>query len=904
MGANSGRGEQSKHAAQPAFLAGGGEMAELVRKYDWASTPLGSVDTWPASLRSLTAMLLAHPFPTILLWGPEIIQIYNDGYKPIAAEKHPHALGQATKDCWPEVWHINQPIYEKVMKHGESVVLENQLFPVRRRNKHTENAYITLSYSPARDDDGNVAGVMLTIFETTEQHEAEAKQQQSEAKLKEKARQQEFLLKLSDQLRPLNSEEEIGKACTRLLAKELKLDRSYFVRFDSKNEQAHVGPEYHSAGIPPVSGLYPYAAFPEAIRQVETKMLVFNDVAKDTILPEAEKQALLALNFGAWIGAPVRSGHKKAEWALYAATKKPHEWSEAEVALINEAAERVWSTIERVRREAELRDNQQRQTFLLQLNETLRPLSNPEEVLDTALRLVGEQLDADRMVYAEVVGDEMIVNNDYVRGSGMTSMAGRYPKDAFGQAITDAFFTSGVYWEEDIPADPKLAEDEKAMLGSMQCAAYLGSTLVKQGLTVAFTVHSATPRIWTKSEISLIEELATTIWTLVERVRAEARLRGSEERLRLALEAAKLGAWELNLQTGESPARSPHHDRIFGHDEPLADWSLEIFLSYVHADDRKRVKQSFDAALQTGNWAFECRVVRADGKTRWIIAEGVFRYDDHGNPLRAIGIIQDISERKQAEKDQLSQHELETKNATLAQQREELLELNQAKDEFISLASHQLRTPATSVKQYLGMVLDEYFGEVPPDQREMLRIANLSNERQIKLINDLLNVARADTGDLKLQKSPVNLSNLVKYILADQKSVFSERQQTVAVTGQTSGLEISADREKLRTVLENLLDNASKYSPEHTNITVNLRITKKYARITITDQGVGIDESDQSKLFQKFSRLDNPGMAATGGTGLGLYWSKQIITLHGGKIAVSSTPTKGSTFTITLPTSK
>jgi hypothetical protein len=108
------------------FIAGGGEMGALVRAHDWAATPLGPVDRWPQSLRAVVGLILASPLAMVVLWGADLTQVYNDGYARICAAKHPGALGQATRECWPEVWHFNAPIYESVFR-GEA-----QSFEVRK----------------------------------------------------------------------------------------------------------------------------------------------------------------------------------------------------------------------------------------------------------------------------------------------------------------------------------------------------------------------------------------------------------------------------------------------------------------------------------------------------------------------------------------------------------------------------------------------------------------------------------------------------------------------------------------------------------------------------------------------------------------------------------------------------
>jgi PAS domain S-box-containing protein len=130
-------------------------------------------------------LLLASEFPMVALWGPELVQIYNDGYRGIMAGKHPEGLGQPTRECWPEVWHINEPIYERVGA-GETLTFEDKLFPITRHG-YLEDAWFKLSYSPLRDEGGGIAGVLVTVFETTERHRAEAAREEAERRMKEVA---------------------------------------------------------------------------------------------------------------------------------------------------------------------------------------------------------------------------------------------------------------------------------------------------------------------------------------------------------------------------------------------------------------------------------------------------------------------------------------------------------------------------------------------------------------------------------------------------------------------------------------------------------------------------------------------------------------------------------------------
>lgn len=160
-----------------------GRMATLIRDHDWSGTPLGPIETWPAHLATIVSMMLDHGFPMIVLWGPELIQIYNDGYAEVLADKHPAALGMPTAACWPEVWHINGPIYERVWQ-GETVTFEDKCYPLARRGA-LGDAWFTLTYSPIRNPGGGVDGVWVTMVETTAAHAERMARQRAQDDMRE-----------------------------------------------------------------------------------------------------------------------------------------------------------------------------------------------------------------------------------------------------------------------------------------------------------------------------------------------------------------------------------------------------------------------------------------------------------------------------------------------------------------------------------------------------------------------------------------------------------------------------------------------------------------------------------------------------------------------------------------------
>jgi signal transduction histidine kinase len=226
--------------------------------------------------------------------------------------------------------------------------------------------------------------------------------------------------------------------------------------------------------------------------------------------------------------------------------------------------------------------------------------------------------------------------------------------------------------------------------------------------------------------------------------------------------------------------------------------------------------------------------------------------------------------------------------------------LESTKNEFLSLASHQLRTPATNVKQYLGMLLDGYMGDLSDQQRKALHVAYKNNESEINIMNNLLDVAKLDLERIQLHKTVVNIMKITRNVVRDLGPTAKEKQQTIKLKGEKQVMAF-VDEQYIKGVIENLVDNAIKYSREGTIITISIDRIEDNVCIAVKDKGVGIRKRDYSKLFNKFSRLTNEFSANSEGSGLGLYWVKQIVSLHGGKIEVLSREGKGSIFTVKLP---
>lgn len=373
------------------------------------------------------------------------------------------------------------------------------------------------------------------------------------------------------------------------------------------------------------------------------------------------------------------------------------------------------------------------------------------------------------------------------------------------------------------------------------------------------------------------------------------------------LSVGSIGLWSWDMQTNMVAGDKNLARILYCNEKDLRiGVPIQDTIDVVHKDDQAMVRQLItEFRNNTRDWVDTEFRVRLDGHpTRWVMVRAKTAKGKEDKTILP-GVIVDITDRKKAELELRRlirrEHQLEAITRALKQQRAELFALNRTKDEFISLASHQLRTPATGVKQYLGLVLDGYSGKITKAQEHMLRIAYESNERQLGIVNDLLRVAQADAGKVVLQKSQVDFVALIQEVLSEEQAIFEEKQLNIHFVRPSDEVEIRVDRDRMRMVLENLINNAYKYTRSGKSITITLKNTKDAVRVTIADQGVGIRKKDIPRLFEKFLRIENPLSAQAGGTGLGLYWAQKIIALHDGEISVSSTLNKGSTFVITLP---
>ncbi len=296
------------------------------------------------------------------------------------------------------------------------------------------------------------------------------------------------------------------------------------------------------------------------------------------------------------------------------------------------------------------------------------------------------------------------------------------------------------------------------------------------------------------------------------------------------------------------------------------------WLQIVHPDDREENLQKWIHAVTTGeDFIFEHRFRRQDGEYRWQLSRALPQKDSNGNIKMWVGTSTDIHEIKENE---------------------------QQKDFFISMASHELKTPITTTKGYIQILMSRYKDKGDDFLKNSLEIVNKQIITLTTLIAELLDLSKIKAGSLQLRREHFCITHLISEILKEIKHTAPD---CVIVFTNEDDADVYADRGRIGQVLINFLTNAIKYSPNCNEITLSSKVTGNIITVSVTDSGIGINKTDQKKIFQRFYRVAGKDEKTFPGFGIGLFIAAEIIQRHDGTIGVDSEPGKGSAFYFSLP---
>ncbi len=508
--------------------------------------------------------------------------------------------------------------------------------------------------------------------------------------------------------------------------------------------------------------------------------------------------------------------------------------------------------------------------FLVELDDLVRPLSDPEEITSSAARMLGQLLAVNRCAYATVEDDEgtVVLAGCYV--DGVSNVVGRYRLQQFGEACARLLRAGEAFVVTDAWSDPRIASTDRSAYDALDTRATITVPIHKQGrLLAVMAVHSRDPRAWEATEVDLVRRVAGRCWESIERARVTQHLLDSEQQFRdLANSIANL-AWMANpdgwiywyndqwyAYTGTTPADMEGWGWQRVHDPAVL----------------PNVMEQWTASIATGepfDMVFPLR--SASGEFRRFLTRINPVRDSQGRVVRWFGTNTDVETERRA---------------------------TEAKDEFLAMLGHELRNPLSPILTALQLM--KLRGD-DGSARERTVI-----ERQVnhltRLVDDLLDVSRIARGKVELKEEVVEIAEVVARAVEMTSPLLEERRHTLTLEVPRRGLAVCGDSTRLSQVFANLLTNAARYTGPGGSVTVTGALEGAEAVVRVRDTGVGIAADVLPRIFDLFVQERQAIHREHGGLGLGLAIVRSLVERHGGTVTARSAGSgRGAEFTVRLP---
>ena len=377
----------------------------------------------------------------------------------------------------------------------------------------------------------------------------------------------------------------------------------------------------------------------------------------------------------------------------------------------------------------------------------------------------------------------------------------------------------------------------------------------------------------------------------------------SERRRKESQRLSGVGFWELDHQS-ETLYWSEEIFAIYELDPDRIQPSYDLFLSLIYEDDLERVHAAYQASVSQRN-EYNIRYrVKAGINAKWIEARGVTYYADDGAPTRSIGTAQDISEIVEAQQQvEKTFREKEALIQEIRDRAQEAVQANTAKSDFLAAMSHDLRTPLSAIVGFSEMMQTRAFGPLGNARyEEYANYIHNSGMLLVNLINDILDLSKIEANKYKIEDEPIELSGLVSESITQNQVALHAKNQIIVVNIDKTVPRLRADRRAMLQILNNLISNSSKFSPDRSEISITAGIDGAGGYlVTISDAGCGISPEDLETIAEPFTQFSAYHTRPNKGTGLGLYIVDRLMKLHDGEMKIVSEVDVGTTVTLQFP---
>jgi PAS domain S-box-containing protein len=532
--------------------------------------------------------------------------------------------------------------------------------------------------------------------------------------------------------------------------------------------------------------------------------------------------------------------------------------------------------------EAALLQREISQRLLVSVHDSTRGLTEPEVVIREIVTRLGTHFGVTRCVYAEVDDTQELLVIAHGYSNRVPSVAGRYRLDSFGAALVRDLKAGRTAIVDDIGTDIRTSDAvARATYAQMQIRSLVCVPLIRNHqLVAALMIADGAPRAWSADDGTLLEQVAERTLFAVEGARAAAALRENRDVLSLAMSAGKMGAWSRDL-VADSVWWSRELEEIVGLSPGSLGETEGGFRGMIHDEDRPRVAQAVQAALDKHeDYTVEFRIRHASGEWLWMEGRGKATYGPDGKAQMLYGLGIDVTERHRAV--------------------EALKEADRRKDEFLATLAHELRNPLAPISS--GLHIMRMSKDNPAAVAGAREIMERQVRQMVRLVDDLLDVARISTGKVELQRAPLTLAEAIQDAAETSGPLIAQSGHRLEITNARPAVWVDADRTRLAQVFANLLNNSAKYSEPGRTIRISTGQDGGAAVVRLKDEGIGIHPEMLPRVFEMFRQVDRSGPYSHGGLGIGLFIVKRLVEMHGGTIDVRSNgPGTGTEFEVRLP---